>query len=122
MDFSDPPFGPAPDIVLDLPAPPSVNRTRKVDKSALPMIAAWTRAADALVMAAWAGGKRPKTVLDRFEAIIVLSEDSVRIDADNGIKKLLDYAKRLGLIVDDGPRHLRQITVRWGDAPRGWCS
>ena len=117
-DTSDPPFAVPPDIVLDLPAPLSVNRTRKLDRSALSKIAAWTRAADALVQVAWAGGKRPKTVLDKFEAIIVMSETN-RIDLDNGIKKLLDYAKRLGLIADDGPAYMRQVTVKWGDVPEG---
>ena len=115
----DVPFAPPPDIVLDLPPPPSVNVTRKIDKSALTKIAAWTRSADALTTAAWSGGRRPKGVLGRFEATIVLSETMTKMDLDNAVKKTIDYAKRLGLIADDGPRYMRAVHIVWGDAPEG---
>jgi Holliday junction resolvase RusA-like endonuclease len=109
--MTDVPFAPPPDIVLDLPPPPSVNKTRKINWSAQAKVVAWIRKADALTTTAWAGGKRPKVVLDKFEAIIIVSETATRIDLDNGIKKVLDYARRLGLIVDDGPRYMRQVTI-----------
>jgi Holliday junction resolvase RusA-like endonuclease len=115
----DIPFAPPPDIVLDLPRPPSVNRTRRLDKSALPKIAAWTRTADAMTTAAWSGGRRPKHVLNRFEVIIVLPETTTSADLDNTPKKIIDYAKRLGLIVDDGPKYMRKVTIVWGEAPEG---
>lgn len=115
----DPPFAAPPDIVLDLPVPPSVNRTRRIDKSALGEIESWHRHADGLTTMAWAGGRRPKTVLDRFEVTIVLSESIAELDLDNSAKLLIDYARRMGLVADDGKRHMRGVHIVWGDAPEG---
>jgi hypothetical protein len=50
--MADPPFAVAPDIVLDLPPPPSVNRTRRVDWSAIRGVKAWQNVANAYVLAA----------------------------------------------------------------------
>jgi len=79
---------------------------------------AWTKAANAMTMAAWSGGKRPKSVLNRFEVTIILSETATKVDLDN-ISKVIDYAKYLGLIVDDGPRYMRAVHIVWGEAPAG---
>lgn len=105
-------------IVLDLPAPLSVNRTRKIDWASKPARDAWTQAAHALTMVAWARGKRPKTIYGQFEAIITLREDC-RIDGDNAVKQVIDYARRLSLIVDDSPKYLRRLVVVFGEAPEG---
>ena len=56
-----PPLDPKP-IVLDLPVPPSVNRTRKVDWRARSATARWHAQADALVMAQ---GRLRRQSLDR---------------------------------------------------------
>ena len=63
-------------LCSNLPVPISVNKRRQ-DRTLRRSseIKAWTRAANALTMAAWSGGKRPKVVLDRFEVTIILSED-----------------------------------------------
>jgi hypothetical protein len=105
-------------IELDLPPPPSVNFARRLNKAALPKLAAWTKQADALTTLAWAGGKRPKQQLDKFEATIVVSENC-GLDLDNAPKRIIDYAKRLGLIVDDSRRYMRAVHIVWGDAPEG---
>ena len=97
-----------PNIELDLPLPLSVNSTRRVNWASIPKQRAWTKNADALTLAAWAGGKRPTMIVGKFEAQIIVSKDS-RLDLDNGIKKLLDYARYLGLIVDDGPKYMRRM-------------
>lgn len=41
---ADRPFGLPADIVLDLPAPLSVNRTRRIDWAAKPHIGRWIKA------------------------------------------------------------------------------
>jgi Holliday junction resolvase RusA-like endonuclease len=105
-------------ILLDLPIPPSVNRTRKINWSTQPKVRVWTKSADGLVLMAWAGGKRPKPILGRFEATIILSEDSAA-DLDNLPKRVLDYARSLGLITDDGPKYMRRIVIEFGEAPEG---
>lgn len=50
--YSDPPFAPPADIVIDLPAPPSVNRTRKMDFASLRVVNAWKNVANGYVLAA----------------------------------------------------------------------
>ena len=49
----------------------------------------------------------------------MLDEQTVEIDLDNGVKALIDYAKRLGLITDDSKKYLRELRVVWGYAPHG---
>ena len=117
--MTDRPFGAPLDIELDLPPPLSVNRTRKLNRAALRDIDRWTKQADALVTSAWTGGRRPKQALQQFEAIIILDEQMNRLDGDNGVKLLIDYARRLGLIADDSKKYMRELRVMWGNAPHG---
>src|SRR5262249_31667769 len=108
--------------VLDLPAPPSVNRTRKIDWKMAPKFKGWTQAADNLVLAAKSRSVNPlglRKVPGRFELRIVLSEAHTGLDLDNGIKWTIDYLRRIDLIVDDSPKYLRRLVVEWGAAPQG---
>ena len=102
-------------IVLNLPKPVSVNRTRKVDWSSRNRVLAWISAADNLVMSQ---GRLPNPIMGRYEATIILNE-KVAIDPDNGTKGILDYAVRIGLVENDSPKYLRKLTVEFGDAPEG---
>jgi Holliday junction resolvase RusA-like endonuclease len=118
--MTDPPFAPPADIVLDLPAPPSVNRTRKMDFSSLRVVNAWKNVANAYVTAAKTRKISPLrlTKIPRFELHIVMSEKS-RADLDNGLKALIDYLRKIELIEDDSPKHMRRLVVEFGDAPFG---
>ncbi len=111
------PFGIPPDIELDLPAPLSVNLTRRMNAAALPKIAAWRREAEQLFLLSKRaiGGRK---ITGRYEAIITLSE-KCRLDADNGVKQLIDFVRHCDLVEDDSPKYLRKLTVRFGDAPHG---
>jgi Holliday junction resolvase RusA-like endonuclease len=120
----DRPFGAPLDIELDLPPPPSANRIWKRAKSGKrqvftsPEYTAWKRAADGLIgVTAQLRGVQP--ILGQFEAIVILCERQNKLDLDNSLKSLLDYAKRLCLITDDGPKYLRRVVAEWGDAPHG---
>ena len=118
----DRPFAPPLDIVLDLPVPPSVNRTRRVDWSQRAGHRQWQRTADIMVLGQKCREINPlilDTIKGHFEATVVLSEKHTRIDLDNSLKCLLDYCKRIELIVDDGPKYLRALHVVWGLAPEG---
>jgi Holliday junction resolvase RusA-like endonuclease len=119
--MADPPFACPPDIVLDLPPPPSVNRTRKVDWTARRQVTAWHNVANAYVLAAKGRQVSPLklTRVSRFELLIVLSERQTRIDLDNGLKALIDYLRKIELIEDDSPKHLRRLVVEFGTAPFG---
>lgn len=111
-------------VVLDLPPPPSVNRTRKINWRASARAASWLRAADALTMAAKAKARGLLLGFpgERVEVKVLLREDAVGLDLDNGIKCLLDYLVRAEVISDDRKRFLRRLVVEWcdaGDAPEG---
>lgn len=110
-----------PEIVLDLPVPPSVNRTRRVDWSAKRTVTAWTNVADAYVLAAKGRAINPLKMqkIARFELIVTLSEHHTKIDLDNGLKALIDYLRRIELIQDDSYKHMRGLHVVWGHAPHG---
>jgi Holliday junction resolvase RusA-like endonuclease len=112
--MADAPFHCPPDIVLDLPVPPSVNRTRKIDY-------AWQNVSDQFIIAARGRSNSPLRLrkIMRFEAIVTLSEHHTKIDLDNSLKCLIDYLKRIEVIEDDGPKFMRRVTVEWGIAPMG---
>jgi hypothetical protein len=102
-------------IVLDLPAPLSVNRTRRVNYASMPAQKAWQQQADALFLMQ----KRGLSKIDGpFEVQITICS-SCRLDLDNGVKQLLDTARGYGLVPDDSPKYLRKLTVLFGDAPEG---
>lgn len=102
-------------IVLDLPKPMSVNRTRRIDWRAKPAIDRWVKSADALVMSR---GRLPKRISGRFSAILTMPEDGT-IDLDNSPKQVLDFLRRLELIDNDDPRHMRELLLNFGEAPEG---
>ena len=112
-DMTSPPFACPPDIVLDLPAPLSVNRTRRIDWASKRRLAQWQRSADyAYLLKKQELNLRPIT--GRFEIIITLRDGS-RIDADNTAKHVIDALRRFRLIPDDNPKHMRRVTIEFGD-------
>lgn len=120
LDTTDRPFGLPPDIVLDVPIPPSVNRTRKIDHAAAAEVEKWKAAADVMLMAS--GQYRAAVrigVPERFELTIVLDEASCRLDPDNPVKAAVDYLRRIELIRNDDKRYMRALHVIWGEAPEG---
>ncbi len=120
IDFADRPFGCPPDVVLDIPVPPSVNVTRKVNKAALGKVDDWKVSADALVMASgqYRFAKR-NPVGERFDLTIIFDENRSRLELDNGIKSAIDYLRRLELIKNDDKRYMRALHIVWGKAPEG---
>jgi Holliday junction resolvase RusA-like endonuclease len=106
------------ETVLDLPVPPSVNRTRRVDWAGRADVKRWMMRADQLVTI-FRSLKGNVRMDGQFEATIILSEAHTKMDADNAIKSVIDYARRLELIKDDSPKFMRKITVEWGHAPHG---
>lgn len=119
--FSDPPFAVAPDVVIDLPPPVSVNKLRRVDWANQGAVRKWRAEANGLLLVA---KRRPADPLrfhtvDRFELAIVLDENRVKTDADNCAKILIDYLCTIGVIIDDAPKHMRKVTIEWGYAPEG---
>ena len=124
ISMADAPFHCPPDIVLDLPAPPSTNRIwmrAKAGKRAVftsPEYKRWKRNADDLI-AAMAQFRGVKPIRGTFEAEIILSEKHTHTDLDNSAKAVLDYAVRCNLVTDDAPKYLRRLVMGWGYAPHG---
>jgi hypothetical protein len=107
------------ETILDLPPPPSVNRTRRVDWTGHALVKAWRKHADGLFYERQAFHGRPKPVLGQFEATLILSEADCGNDLDNSVKVSVDYARALGLITDDSPKYMRRVVIEWGHAPTG---
>lgn len=119
-DVSSPPFALPADVVLDIPIPPSVNRTRRVDMAAAAATEDWKRQADLLLMATGQyRAARRAPPLERFELLIILDEKRCRLDPDNPVKAAVDYLRRIELIKNDDKRYMRRIVVEWGEAPEG---
>jgi hypothetical protein len=106
------------DRVLHLPVPPSVNETRRDHGPGIAALARWHKLADGEVLAAGGMRKLPR-IVGRFEATVTLDESACRLDLDNGIKALLDYARRIELVREDSPRYLRRLVVEWVEARTG---
>lgn len=121
IDTTDAPFLTPLDIVLDLPAPPSINKLRKIDWWNHKRASKWRRLADGFVLAAKGRTRDPIKLkrIHRFELHITMSEAHTRIDLDNGIKCLIDYLHAIELIENDAPKNMRRLTVEWGRAPEG---
>lgn len=118
---ADAPFHCPPDVVLDLPVPISVNKLRRINWRAQKRAAIWRDMADRHLLLAKTRKENPVKLnsIPRFEIEIVLDETKVFIDCDNTAKLLIDYLRYRNVILDDGPKHMRKLTVLWGEAPEG---
>jgi hypothetical protein len=81
-----------PAVVLDLPLPLSVNKTRRIDYRSMSALKAWRNEADALFLLQkrklFASGK----IDGPFEVTVIIDSVS-RLDLDNGLKLLIDNRK-----------------------------
>jgi len=105
---------PASSITIDLPTPPSVNRTVR-RRPPIVGLRTWNQNCDGVLLAAKLKWQKP---IEIFELEIVFT-DQARIDLDNGLKVLIDYLRRVRLIKNDAKKNLRRLTVSWGYAPFG---
>jgi Holliday junction resolvase RusA-like endonuclease len=104
--------------ILDIPVPPSVNTTRRINRAAQGIHSAWEHQCDVILMAS--GQFRAATKFPGpFELDITLDEQECGKDLDNPTKHAVDYLRRIELITDDSPQYFRRLTVQWGDAPKG---
>src|SRR5437870_5353907 len=105
-DVSDPPFAVPADIVLDLPAPPSVNKTRRYDWRHKSVHEGWHDLADRHVIAT---KKLPLTQIEGAYEVHITMSPTLRMDLDNGIKALIDYLCRIKLVRDDSRKFFRKL-------------
>lgn len=105
-------------ISLDVPIPPSVNRTRRID---------WrNHNADDFYLRAdlyiSAHGPKPapvRKILGAYELKIQVPESS-RLDLDNHCKALIDYLVKREFVGGDSKRYLRRLIIEWG-SPSAVC-
>lgn len=102
------------DIVLAISAPPSVNRTRKVDWLGHKKLVAWRKQVNGEI--AEAGAHRQwlshgmSRSLQCFELHIAVADDAGP-DIDNITKAVGDQLRRIEAIADDSRRHMRKLVV-----------
>lgn len=109
-------------IILDLPAPPSVNRLRLIGRGSgkginvtkSPAYRAWIKQADIAVLQ-FGQFKGMKQIRGKFIARVVLKRSNV--DLDNHAKGLMDWLQSRGVIEND--KHCERLTLEWGEAPAG---
>jgi Holliday junction resolvase RusA-like endonuclease len=116
--FADPPFAIPADVVLDIPLPPSVNRTRKVDWIGHRKYTQWKRDAGMHLVANGQYRNAPRR-LQQYELTITLDEQQCRLDPDNPVKAAIDLLRSLEIITDDTPKYARRIVIEWGKAVDG---
>lgn len=113
-------------ITVDLPRPPSLNRLwrfgRGRSKSGKPWMypsreyVNWRKEADKHWL--MAKTRAPiKHILGPFQTEVILTRGSHRIDQDNLLKALLDWAQKVEIIEND--RHNQETLIRYGEAPLG---
>lgn len=118
IDTSDAPFLVPPDIVIDLPFPPSVNRiwrgVRRRDGGNAVMLSPeyrqWKDAADALALLRRAC-RDSNRVKGPFEATILLNMEAGIGDVDNRIKAVLDWLQSRQVVENDSL--CMELTIRW---------
>ena len=116
--YADPPFAVPADIVLDIPLPPSVNRTRKIDWKNWKSYKKWRSDTYFHLKANRQLDKAPRGI-QQYELRITLDWLRCNQDPDNPIKAASDLLKVLGVITDDSPKFAKRITIEWGSAPDG---
>ena len=104
-------------FILDLPLPPSVNRTLGKLGNTSPGIAKWRKLCDGYLFAEWGRIKRQAVKGDFAIDIAWTSAEFKHSDIDNRVKPLLDYLQDRELIEND--RLCRVMVVHWGAAVFG---
>ncbi len=109
------------EIVLDLPFPPSVNHIWRRTKQRVYRSAKYLRWMTNCDMAVMAAKQYPRRkITGKFEAHILLNEQSGHGDADNRIKVVLDWLQSRDIVAED--KHCRDVRATWVDhdrAPKG---
>ena len=109
-------------ISVDLPMPTSTNRiwranTRTGKPYLNPTYAKWKNAADVELLRQRVG-KGWRQITGPFDVHLVVSvAKRFKMDIDNRIKGVLDWAKNAGLILDD--KYQNRVVLEWGDVPLG---
>jgi hypothetical protein len=100
-------------ITLDLPVPPSVNITRRIDRVGEKRRRKFYLTADLFISA---NGSRPapvRVITGAYELHIQIPESASRLDLDNHRKCLIDYLVSREFVAGDSKHQLRRLVVEW---------
>ena len=107
-------MGAATQIVLDLPIPPSVNRTRRIDWSGHKQVKEFYTRADFFLSAHDRDAPRKtRCITGPYELTLAIPETLSGIDLDNHCKTLIDYLVSREFVGGDDKRYLRRLVVEW---------
>ena len=101
------------DITLDLPLPPSVNKTRRINWASYGDYKRWQANADKTLMFHKQNKQHPIT--GAFEITIEIDYDTLRADPGNILKALEDYCVSRKFVPDDRKRFLKGICIKFVD-------
>lgn len=107
------------DIVLDLPLPPSVNRTRRINWANYREYRQWQSDADKTLMLYKQNRQRP--ISGPFHMLVEISYDLLKSDPDNIVKCLLDYCVSRELVPDDRKAFLQGFSVSFAPNLNNGC-
>jgi hypothetical protein len=107
-------MGAANQIVLDLPIPPSVNRTRRVDWQGHKQVKEFYTRSDLFLSAHDRDAPRKTRIITGpYQLTIAIPETLSGIDLDNHCKTLIDYLVSREFVAGDDKQHLRRLVVEW---------
>jgi hypothetical protein len=105
-------------LVLNLPPPISVNRTRKIDWRNHKRYTTWKAWAGKLFLEQGGNRANPQ-IKGPYAVVIVIDPHHSHCDLDNTAKAVIDFLVSMKLVEGDGPKYLHEITVRWGETKYG---
>jgi hypothetical protein len=101
-------------ITLDLPIPPSVNRTRRIDWAGHREQWEFRTRADLFLSAHDRDAPRKtRCITGPYELTIAIPETLSGLDLDNHCKTLIDYLVSREFVAGDDKRFLRRLVVEW---------
>ena len=107
-------MGAATEITLDLPIPPSVNRTRRIDWVGHKLVKDFYTRSDLFLSAHDRDASRKTRIITGpYELTITIPETLSGIDLDNHCKTLIDYLVAREFVGGDDKRYLRRLVVEW---------
>jgi Holliday junction resolvase RusA-like endonuclease len=101
------------DITLDLPLPPSVNKTRRVNWAGYRGYKSWMKNADANLM--MRHQNKQHSIIAPYRITIEVDYSKLQSDLDNIVKALIDYCVSRAFVPDDRKRFLKGIAVEFVD-------
>ena len=102
------------EITLDLPIPPSVNRTRRVDWGGHKQVKEFYLRSDLFLSAHdREAPRKTRVITGPYQLTIAIPETLSGIDLDNHCKTLIDYLVAREFVAGDGKQHLRRLVVEW---------